>query len=219
MLLAWNLRCFPGMNAARLHNRWIERTLLLAVLAMQVAVFWQLRAVLRGGRAADEPAAEPVAAAQSPESPEPVEPEQAELPAGARLWLPPTPAMAMDAMMENMARLHSAVHFNRGWDRLPASPTLDMRDTESGYLVTFSLPGVNTDDLGVLLEGRVLTVRAWCPAAGASGGGQRYERRILLPGPVGAAEEAQAHLTNGLLRVHVPKGAGAESRRVIMRLF
>jgi len=36
---------------------------------------------------------------------------------------------------------------------------------------------------------------------------------------VGAAEEAQAHLTNGLLRVHVPKGGGVESRRVIMRLF
>ncbi len=207
------------MNAARLHNRWIERTLLLAVLVMQVAVFWQLRAVLGVGRAADEPAAEPVVAAQSPESPDPVALAQAEMPEGSRLWLPSTPEMAIDAMMENMARLHSAVHFNRGWDRLQASPTLDMRDTESGYLVTFGMPGIKADDLGVMLEGRVLTVRAWCPSAGAPGGGQRYERRLLLPGPVGAAEEAQAHLTNGLLRVHVPKGGGVESRRVIMRLF
>ncbi len=207
------------MNAERIHHRWLERTLLLAVLAMQLAVFWQLRLVIRAARLAEEPAREVVAEVAPQGVTEPLLPEHAELPDEAASRFPSAQVMAMDAMMESMARLHSAVQFNRGWDRLQASPTLDMRDTESGYLVTFSIPGVNADDLGVLLDGRVLTVRAWCPAEGAGGGGHRYERRILLPGPVGEAGEAQAHLTNGVLRVHVPKGAGLEPRRVVLRLF
>jgi len=128
----------------------------------------------------------------------------------------PVPSVARP---EPPASPSSSVQFNLGWDRLRASPTLDMRHTESGYLVTFSIPGVHADDLGVLLDGRVLTVRAWCAAPGYPGGGQRYERRILLPGPVGAAEEAQAQLTNGLLRVHVPKGTGSDPRRMVLRLF
>jgi len=217
--MAWNLRLIPDMNAERTHHRWLERTLLLAVLAMQVAVFWQLRAVMRAGRPAEPLVGNAVAEVAAPEPAERLLPEQAELPAEAVPRFPTAQVMAMDAMMESMARLHSAVQFNRGWDRLQASPTLDMRDTENGYLVTFSIPGVNADDLGVLLDGRVLTVRAWCPADGAGGGGHRYERRILLPGPVGEAGEAQAHLTNGVLRVHVPKGAGLEPRRVVLRLF
>lgn len=216
--MAWNLRLIPDMNAERTHHRWLERTLLLAVLAMQVAVFWQLRAVMRAGRPA-EPAGDVVAEVAAPEPAERLLPERAEMPDEAVPPFPSAQVMAMDAMMESMARLHSAVQFNRGWDRLQASPTLDMRDTENGYLVTFSIPGVNADDLGVLLDGRVLTVRAWCPADGADGGGHRYERRILLPGPVGEAGEAQAHLTNGVLRVHVPKGAGLEPRRVVLRLY
>lgn len=212
------LAAFYCMNAERIHHRWLERTLLLAVLAMQVAVFWQLRVVMRDGRLG-EPAGDVVAEAAAPEPTEPLLPERAEWPDEAVPRFPTAQVMAMDAMMESMARLHSAVQFNRGWDRLQASPTLDMRDTESGYLVTFSIPGVDADELGVLLDGRVLTVRAWCPATGAGGGGHRYERRILLPGPVGEAGEAQAHLTNGVLRVHVPKGAGLEPRRVVLRLF
>lgn len=217
--MAWNLRYDSCVNAERIHHRWIERTLLLAVLAMQVAVFWQLRQMPRNGCAAEPPAVNVVAEVAAPEPAERLLPDRAELPAELVPPFPSAQVMAMDAMMESMARLHSAVQFNRGWDRLQASPTLDMRDTESGYLVTFNIPGVAADDLGVLLDGRVLTVRAWCPAEGAGGGGYRYERRILLPGPVGATGEAQAHLTNGILRVHVPRGDGLEPRRVVLRLL
>jgi HSP20 family molecular chaperone IbpA len=204
------------MNVERCHNRWIERALLVAVLAMQVAVFWQLRLVMHG-RGRDQGSG-----GGGIDAPE-LAPSEAAAADVQRPGSGSAPISMMDAFMadaiENMARLQSAVHFNRGWDRLQASPTLDMRDTGNGYLVTCSIPGGHTEDLGVLLEGRVLTVRAWCPSTQHPQGGQRYERRILLPGPVGSVDEAQAHLTNGLLRVHVPKGAEQESRRVIIRLF
>lgn len=126
----------------------------------------------------------------------------------------------MAGAMEKVARLNSAVQFLRGWEMLNASPSLDMRDTDGGYLVTFSIPDVQPDGLGVMLDGRVLTVRAQCGGTPALPGSLRcYERRVLLPGPVGASGDAQAHLTNGILRVLIPKGDGLGPRHDVMRLF
>lgn len=212
------------MSDDRLQKRWIERVLLVAVLLMQVALFWQLRVLLQVGRPAND-AGQPVKTDESdavsevplavpvPDSVRAV-PRHRPVPPQARILN----AMMADAF-DSMTRLQSAGHFNRGWDQLPASPTLDMRDTGTGYLVTCSIPGIRADHVGVQLEGRVLTVRAWCPSTRYPEGGRRYERRLLLPGPIGAAEAAQAHLTNGILRVHVPKGVEPDEQHVVLRLF
>lgn len=195
------------MNAQQRQNRWIERGLLILVLMMQSAILWQLH-VDRSNQQAVEPL---VPAADTPDHSVLQQQEST----GRRLES--SAVDPIDHMVENIARLHAAMIFNDGWDRLPASPTLDMRDTENGYLVTCSIPGLRPDDLGVLLEGRVLTVRALCGSD--AGRNQIYERRILLPGPVGSAEQAEALVTNGVLRVHVPKGTEPGSTRMVLRLF
>jgi HSP20 family molecular chaperone IbpA len=208
------------------NGRWIERGLLLAVLLMQVVILVQLRATSR--RDAPAPVASPsLSSGGYPEE------DQMRVPAlSPGLFALPRHAAGMDSMMdpmmdpmmagamENVARLHSAVQFLRGWEMLNASPSLDMRDTDGDYLVTFSIPDVEPDGLGVMLDGRVLTVRAECGGTLAHPGSQRcYERRVLLPGPVGEAEDAQAQLTNGILRVRIPKGDGLRPHRDVMRLF
>ncbi len=189
----------------------VDRVLLLAVLMMQVAVLVQLHRSTRQAPShlpSADPGQPPVAAA--PAAP----------PWGwhTRRLAAPMDDRVEDAM-ENVARLRSAVHFHRGWERLRASPSLDMRDTGGGYVVTFSIPGVHPDDLGVLLDGRILTVQALCASPGHPGGVYHYERRVLLPGPVGESDEAVVLLTNGVLRVHVPKGGDGVSPPLVRRLF
>ncbi|HAS83533.1 MAG TPA: hypothetical protein DCS43_12915, partial [Verrucomicrobia bacterium] len=127
--------------------------------------------------------------------------------------------LLMAGAVEQATRMHSAIHFNRGWERLHATPSLDMRDTDAGYLVTFNLPDVDRDRLEVFLDGRVLTVHARCGGFESRGDVRRYDRRVLLPGAVDAAANAKAELTNDVLRVLVPKGVDAGTRTVVMRLF
>ena len=130
----------------------------------------------------------------------------------------------MDAMMTDafrgMVRLGADINIDDGWDSLLASPALDMRDTDSDYIVSISIPGVDMDDVKVSLDGRVLSVKALTPASEANHSIVRsYERHILLPGSVGASSKMCANITNGVLRVKVPKGGKTDQRHMSGSLF
>ncbi len=197
----------------------IERVLLTAILGMQLVIAWGLF----------RPDQEPLDVADAGD---PVVPDEF---VASEPVLPPrvSPVMMvprrdpfgeMDAFFagafENMARLRSAMHIDEGWDALRTSPTMDMRDGESDYLVSFSIPGADASDIDVSLAGRVLTVQALTPVRGPySTRLQRFERRVLLPGPVGVADDAHASITNGILRVHVPKGSDGSPQLGTFRLF
>ncbi|MFZ4396190.1 MAG: Hsp20/alpha crystallin family protein [Kiritimatiellia bacterium] len=90
------------------------------------------------------------------------------------------------------------------WARLPASPGMDMTETQNGYLLTFSLPGVRNEDIRLSLTGRVMTVQAMVrdPHGKQVGG---MERRVLLPRASGDLAEFQALYSNGVLRICVAK--------------
>ena len=131
---------------------------------------------------------------------------------------------AIDSMMSStfhdMAYLHSLVRFDDNWDSLSLSPTMDMRSDKAGYLVLMSIPGVNTTNLDVSLNGRVLTV---CSSREVDNkhyhGVQHFEKRILLPGEIGDVDGVHAEVTNGLLRVHVPRGSGSGHHKVRINLY
>ena len=119
-----------------------------------------------------------------------------------------------------MARLRSALNIDDGWSRLSVSPTMDMRSSKNGYLVSLSIPGVDASNLNVALDGRVLSVSARSALSGSNGQTyRRFERRILLPGAVGSISEARAGVTNGLLRIYIPKGAKANQPYVKIKLY
>lgn len=189
----------------------LERVLLVGILAMQLVIAWGLfrpNAVEEGRMEAERPLS---TVTQGPSAPGPLPPE--------RSVFGDMDAFFADAL-ENMKRLRSAMHIDEGWERLCASPTMDMRYNDANYLVSFSIPGALPKDIDVLLDGRVLTVQAMAPVRGPfTTRMQRFERRVLLPGPVGHSDEAHASITNGILRVHIPKGATESSRRGSMRLF
>jgi len=93
-----------------------------------------------------------------------------------------------------------------GWASLSSSPAMDMREEKDHYTVLFSMPGLSPSDITVTLEGRLLSVmsnpksQARLPHSGVS-----FERRVWLPGPVTDGDFAEAVLSNGILRVRIPK--------------
>jgi HSP20 family molecular chaperone IbpA len=199
----------------------IERGLLVAILGMQVVIAWGLfRNASDGAESVDARVAAVNAAAVESGDYAPVRrypPVPVSFPQPALFG--DVDAMFADAL-ENMARLRSAMHIDEGWDVLAASPTMDMRDEDAGYLVSFSIPGAHASDIEVSLDGRVLTVQAMAPVRGPHHTRlQRFERRVLLPGPIGGVEDAHACITNGVLSVRVPKGQGAPDLQGSLRLF
>lgn len=118
----------------------------------------------------------------------------------------------MDAFFEraisDFERMEAIFDPHRDWDAIPASPTMDMREHEDSYVVLFSLPGLNSSDVEVSLEGRllnILTVFNHPAYRDPYGRPATLQRRVRFPGPVADAEMAQAFVTNGILTISVPK--------------
>ena len=126
------------------------------------------------------------------------------------------PAQEMHAHMDRMLRQFSemarVLDSDTGWNALMTSPTMDMRDQGESYVLDFSLPGIDASEIEVSLEGRLLTVYTSVDAQAPSGRSfSRFERKVLLPGPVQTAGSARAMLTNGVLKVIIPKTLEAET--------
>ena len=209
----------PDLNGPRLII--VERGLLAAILGMQLVIAWGLyqRTPPESDSATERPVAATVAEMREPEvRMYPIHPSRP-VSYPRRDLFDDMDAFMSDAF-QNMARLRSAMHIDEGWDVLSASPTMDMRDGDADYQVSFSIPGAQPSDIEVSLDGRVLTVQALAPVRGPRFTHmQRFERRVRLPGPVGGADDAHASITNGILRVHVPKGHVSDPLPGSLRLF
>ena len=108
-----------------------------------------------------------------------------------------------NSIFRDFQQFESFLNFDDAWPTLLPSPTLDMRDLENHYLVVFSLPGFNTDAVQLQLEGRILTLICGNEATP----GTFYSGRVQLPGDIDQSRDAQARLTNGVLKVFIPKAA------------
>jgi HSP20 family protein len=103
------------------------------------------------------------------------------------------------------------------------SAPLNVAETQDEYRVTAELPGLSSEDVEVLLDEDVLTIR----------GERKFERRddkesyhliessygtvqrsLRLPAPVDA-EQVQANFENGLLTITLPKSKAQERARRI----
>ena len=118
--------------------------------------------------------------------------------------------------MGEFERMERFINFDDGWPLLAPSPTMDMRQMADAYVVDFSLPGLDPSKINVSLEGRLLTVSGVTAARTRQSsvqGGQRFEQAVLLPGAVEADGEARAVMTNGVLRVIVPRERGTAGGR------
>ena len=120
----------------------VERVLLVAILGMQLVIAWGLyqRAPQEVDAETERPVVADVARTREPEvNMYPILPSRP-VSFPRRDLFDDMDAFVSDAF-QNMARLRSAMHIDEGWDVLSASPTMDMRDGDSDYRVSFSIPG------------------------------------------------------------------------------
>jgi HSP20 family protein len=107
---------------------------------------------------------------------------------------------------------------SRVWGGRSAWPTVDVDETDKEYQVTAELPGLEENDVEVLLQDGVLTVRGEKKLETESRNRSyserfygRFERQITLDRDVDESA-VKASFKNGVLTVTVPKNARAIER-------
>jgi len=101
-------------------------------------------------------------------------------------------------------------------------PACDVDQTDTHYLVSFDLPGIARDDIKIEVKDQQLYVSGERASEskhteGEAVSRERYAgsfmRSFTLPTAV-KAEQVQANLTDGVLRIAIPKGEAAQKRSI-----
>lgn len=121
---------------------------------------------------------------------------------------PPTPRSFLGwpvvRRRQTSAREAVGLLVNRDWERLQRSPAMDVVETDDAYIVLFSLADVSLDDISVRMDRGILTVDLPFQLDQERGYG-RQVRRLQIPGVVPDLVKPSVLVTNGFLRVHLPK--------------
>jgi HSP20 family protein len=102
------------------------------------------------------------------------------------------------------------------------TPSCDLEETETHYLMSFDLPGVKKDDIKIDLRDDVLTVSGERKEEREEKNGQKYQSERFLGTfmrsfqvPAGLKpEQVEAHYADGVLRVAVPKTETAKAQQI-----
>lgn len=102
-------------------------------------------------------------------------------------------------------------------------PALDVTETDTAYTVEFDMPGVNKDDVKVIVEGRKVTVEAGIQRSDEKKDGERlvyreravarYARTLTLPVEVEQADTL-AKLERGVLTLTLPKRSARSAAQI-----
>lgn len=106
------------------------------------------------------------------------------------------------------------------------APALDVSETEDSYRVEVAVPGLKPEDLQITFENNVLSIKGELrqESEDKKRNYHRTERRygsfqrtIALPSTV-KADAIQAALTNGILRLDIPKAEEVKPRRITVQV-
>ena len=102
-----------------------------------------------------------------------------------------------------------------GW-----TPPVDVEETDDAFVVEAELPGVKREDINVELRNNELRIRGEVTERERVGVVRRrtrrtgqFDYRVALPGEVDA-DNVEANLEEGILRVRVSKSEHAKPRRI-----
>jgi HSP20 family protein len=132
-----------------------------------------------------------------------------------------------------LTRFHPLVlnGWDPAWGNLPqprpglagSFPPVNVREDQDQFYVEAELPGLNHDDLEILVEGDQLTIRGerkpvadegrWHRQERAFG---RFQRTFTLPVAVDA-DKVEARLDQGVLTLTLPKSEAAKPRKIAVK--
>ena len=128
----------------------------------------------------------------------------------------------MDSLFAHALGLHGQWQNATGASTPAWAPALDIAERTDVYLVTVELPGVKLDNLEITLEDGLLTIQGERQFTTESSEEQyhrierssgAFRRSITLPAHV-VADEVEASMEDGVLRILVPKADEAKPKRI-----
>jgi HSP20 family protein len=128
----------------------------------------------------------------------------------------------LDRLFAHALGLHGQWQSATGATTPAWAPALDIAERKDAYLVTVELPGVKLEDLQITLEDGLLTIQGERHYAHDSSKEQvhrverssgAFRRAITLPAHV-MADEVEATIEDGVLRILVPKAEQAKPKRI-----
>jgi len=135
------------------------------------------------------------------------------------------PWTGMDVFKREMDRLFDRF-FEPRWPELEAvsewAPKVDVTETKDAIVVKVELPGMEQKDIGVDLEGELLTIKGEKEHEKEEKGEKfhrmerswgAFSRTFRLPAPVESGK-VNAAFKNGLLTVTLPKAPGAKGATI-----
>ncbi len=146
--------------------------------------------------------------------------QQSSVPAmlGERDWSPLSSfRREVDRLFDDFFRTPTLGSFGSGM--MTSWPSIEVKDEERELVVTAEVPGMNDKDVELLVDNGMLTIRGEKKGERDERGYSerwygRFERQIPLP-PYVDEEHCTADFRDGVLTIHLPKSADAESRRRI----
>lgn len=100
------------------------------------------------------------------------------------------------------------------------TPAVTVSETDNAFVIEAELPGIKREDVAVELDDNVLRVHGQTTETEREGEVRHQTRRtgsfdyrLSLPGEV-AADQVGATLTDGVLRLEVPKAAPVKARKI-----
>lgn len=112
--------------------------------------------------------------------------------------------------------------FNDTEESFSTIPACDLKETDTHYLVSFDLPGVNKNDIQISVQNNLITVsgerKEEKAREEARGLGRElyygsFQRSFALPSSV-ESEKVEAHYQDGVLYITAPKVESAKSRLI-----
>lgn len=100
------------------------------------------------------------------------------------------------------------------WAALPPSPAMNMRELDDAYELSLALPDADPDHLDIRLDGRLISISSHQDhQTQHASSSQRFNSRLLLPGPVEPDASLQVTNDSGRIRIRIPKPAAATASR------
>ncbi|HVL79204.1 MAG TPA: Hsp20/alpha crystallin family protein [Sphingomicrobium sp.] len=137
---------------------------------------------------------------------------------GDRDWSPLSSfRREIDRLFDDMFRTPGLGSFGGGM--MTSWPSIEVKDEDREIVVTAEVPGMSENDVELLLDSGMLTIRGEKKGERDERGYSerwygRFERQIPLPASV-EQEKCKADFRNGVLTIHLPKSAEAEDRKRI----
>jgi HSP20 family protein len=143
-------------------------------------------------------------------------------------WNPMREVLAMQRMMDRLLDETWGSVRNAEAEVSAATLALDVYETNTGYVVAATLPGVKAEDIHITYHDGVLTVAGDVPQFRPAGEEKdnralmtervwgKFSRSIRLPQPV-QADAIEATYENGVLTLTLPKSPEAQPRMIPVR--